>query len=271
MRRRSSWPVLIAAGVLTLGALTMPAQTPAPAPAGVVKADAEFSRKAYDTYRTMVQSSPYRQPAVAIPWPDQHQRTRHRHRRGRRERRAEHLRRVCDQRRLEDRRRRRDVAGRVRESAVDQHRRHRRRAVESGHRVGRAPASRTCFAPRCRASAIFKSTDGGRTFQHTGLADTQTIARIVVSPDQSEHRLCRVGRPCLDGQRDARRVQDDRRRADVDQGALSQPAYRRDRSGHGSRRIRTRSTQRCGSACGASGAIRGSSRATTRSGICEDD
>ena len=29
---------------------------------------------------------------------------------------------------------------------------------------------------------IFKSTDGGRTFQHSGLTDTQTIARIVVHP-----------------------------------------------------------------------------------------
>ena len=29
---------------------------------------------------------------------------------------------------------------------------------------------------------VFKSTDGGRTFQHSGLTDTQTIARIVVHP-----------------------------------------------------------------------------------------
>ena len=55
MRRRSSWSLLIGAGVLTLGGLTIPAQTPAPAQAVAVKADAEFSRKAYDTYRTMVQ------------------------------------------------------------------------------------------------------------------------------------------------------------------------------------------------------------------------
>ena len=29
---------------------------------------------------------------------------------------------------------------------------------------------------------IYKSTDGGSTFTHTGLTDTQTIARIVVHP-----------------------------------------------------------------------------------------
>src|SRR5262249_20310585 len=29
---------------------------------------------------------------------------------------------------------------------------------------------------------IFKSTDGGRTFLHSGLTDTQTIARIIVHP-----------------------------------------------------------------------------------------
>jgi photosystem II stability/assembly factor-like uncharacterized protein len=29
---------------------------------------------------------------------------------------------------------------------------------------------------------VYKSTDGGRTFQHAGLADTQTIARIIVHP-----------------------------------------------------------------------------------------
>src|SRR4029079_9004979 len=29
---------------------------------------------------------------------------------------------------------------------------------------------------------VFKSTDGGRSFQHAGLTDTQTIARIVPQP-----------------------------------------------------------------------------------------
>jgi photosystem II stability/assembly factor-like uncharacterized protein len=33
---------------------------------------------------------------------------------------------------------------------------------------------------------IFKSTDGGRTFSHSGLTDTQTIARIVVHPSNPD-------------------------------------------------------------------------------------
>src|SRR3954471_15463433 len=33
---------------------------------------------------------------------------------------------------------------------------------------------------------IFKSTDGGRTFSHSGLIDTQTIARIVVHPSNPD-------------------------------------------------------------------------------------
>ena len=114
---------------------------------------------------------------------------------------------------------------------------------------------------------VFKSTDAGRTFQHGGLTDTQTIARIVVHPDQPRHRLRRRERARLDRQRDARRVQDDRRRPHLGEGALPKPADRRHRSGDGSGGSRTRSTRRRGSACGASGATRGSSPATSETGI----
>ena len=63
---------------------------------------------------------------------------------------------------------------------------------------------------------VFKSIDGGRTFTHAGLTDTHTIARIVDPSDQPRHRLRRGVGPRLDRERDARRVQDDRRRAHVD-------------------------------------------------------
>ena len=33
---------------------------------------------------------------------------------------------------------------------------------------------------------VYKSTDGGRTFAHAGLADTQTIARIIVHPSNPD-------------------------------------------------------------------------------------
>ena len=181
MRRRSSWPVLIAAGVLTLGALTMPAQTPAPAPAGVVKADAEFSRKAYDTYRTMVQSSPY----GSLPW--------------------QYLGPT-------------NISGRATDIAVADANGARRiyaayatsgvwktdddgatwQAVFENQPstsigdIAVAPSNpdivwvgtgeSNLFRASMPGVGIFKSTDGGRTFQHTGLADTQTIARIVPHP-----------------------------------------------------------------------------------------
>ena len=180
MRRRSSWPVLIAAGVLTLGALTMPAQTPAPAPAGVVKADAEFSRKAYDTYRTMVQSSPYR----SLPW--------------------QYLGPT-------------NISGRATDIAVADANGARRiyaayatsgvwktdddgatwQAVFENQPstsigdIAVAPSNpdivwvgtgeSNLFRASMPGVGIFKSTDGGRTFQHTGLTDTQTIARIVLT------------------------------------------------------------------------------------------
>ena len=181
MRRRSSWPVLIAAGVLTLGALTMPAQTPAPAPAGVVKADAEFSRKAYDTYRTMVQSSPY----GSLPW--------------------QYLGPT-------------NISGRATDIAVADANGARRiyaayatsgvwktdddgatwQAVFENQPstsigdIAVAPSNpdivwvgtgeSNLFRASMPGVGIFKSTDCGRTFQHTGLADTQTIARIVPHP-----------------------------------------------------------------------------------------
>ena len=80
---------------------------------------------------------------------------------------------------------------------------------------------------------IYKSTDAGRTWTHMGLTDTQTIGRIVVHPTNPEHRLRRGVRSRVDRQRDARRVQDDRRRQDVGQDLLQEPADRRERPGDG--------------------------------------
>jgi len=31
-------------------------------------------------------------------------------------------------------------------------------------------------------AGLFKSSDGGRTFSHAGLADTHTIARVLIHP-----------------------------------------------------------------------------------------
>ena len=81
---------------------------------------------------------------------------------------------------------------------------------------------------------IYKSTDGGRTFTHMGLTDTQTIGRILVHPDQPEHRLRRRVRPRVDRQRYTRRVQDHRRRHDLEEGLLQERAHRRLGPGDGS-------------------------------------
>ena len=81
---------------------------------------------------------------------------------------------------------------------------------------------------------IYKSTDGGQTFTHMGLSDTQTIGRILVHPTESGHRLRRRLGARVDRQRNARRFQDDRRRQDVAQGLLPEPADRRVGPGDGS-------------------------------------
>jgi len=61
MTRRGRLIAGLAGAILAVTTLRMPAQVMAPAPAQApAKADAEFARRAYDTYRSMVQSSPYR-------------------------------------------------------------------------------------------------------------------------------------------------------------------------------------------------------------------
>ena len=151
----------------------------AQAPAG--RADAEYLRRAYGTYRAMAQASPYR----AVPW--------------------QHLGPA-------------NISGRATDVAVADRAGSRRIYVgyatsgvwktdDNGaswqpifeHQpstsvgdVAVAPSNPdivwigTGEANLFRASmagvGVFKSADGGRTFAHSGLTDTQTIARIVVHP-----------------------------------------------------------------------------------------
>lgn len=44
---------------------------------------------------------------------------------------------------------------------------------------------------------VYKSTDGGQTWTHMGLADTRHIGKIRVHPPQPRHRLCRRFGPRL--------------------------------------------------------------------------
>ncbi|MEO7274599.1 MAG: hypothetical protein ABIX28_04405 [Vicinamibacterales bacterium] len=177
MRRRLSWAVVVAAAVLTVGGLRSPAQ----APASAVKPDAEFSRKAYDTYRTMVESSAYRSLTWQYLGPT-------------------------------------NISGRATDVAVADTNGARRiyaayassgiwKTDDDGaswqavfeHQpstsigdIAVAPSNpeivwvgtgeSNLFRASMPGVGLLKSTDAGRTFQHAGLTDTQTIARIIVHP-----------------------------------------------------------------------------------------
>ena len=101
---------------------------------------------------------------------------------------------------------------------------------------------------------VYKSIDGGRTWKASGLADTRHIGRIVVHPVEPRHRLRRGGRPSLGTERRARRLQDHRRRPDVDEGAVRRRQHRRHRPRDRSRRIPTRCSRRRTSASARRGA-----------------
>ena len=149
------------------------------------KADAEYLRSAYDTYRAMMQASPYR----AIPWQPLGPT---------------------------------NISGRATDVAVSEKGGARRIyaayatsgvwktddngaswqpvfenyastsigdiAVASSNPdivwVGTGEAN--LFRASMAGVGVYKSTDGGRTFTHAGLTDTQTIARIVVHPANPE-------------------------------------------------------------------------------------
>jgi len=176
--RRFLAVLTFAAGV----AIALHAQVPAVAPA---PADADYLRKAYDTYRSMEQTSPFRSATWQFLGPT-------------------------------------NISGRATDIAVADS--NGRRRVYAGYATGgvwktddngatwqaifeHMPSTSTgdlAVAPSnpdivwvgtgeaniFRASmpgvGIYKSTDAGRTFQHMGLTDTQTIARIIVHPSNPD-------------------------------------------------------------------------------------
>ena len=180
-RRRTS---LMLSGIAAAAALvfTFPVLRAQQAP---TRADAEYLRKAYDTYRSMLQSSPYK----GVPW--------------------QYLGST-------------NISGRATDIAVADRGTTRRiyvayatsgvwktddnggtwqpvfenQASTSIGDIAVAPSNPdivwigTGEANLFRASmagvGIYKSTDGGRTFSHSGLTDTHTIARIVVHPTNPE-------------------------------------------------------------------------------------
>ena len=89
---------------------------------------------------------------------------------------------------------------------------------------------------------IYKSTDGGKTFQHIGLRETQTIARIVIDPRNPDIVYVAALGPPLRPQSGAWRLQDHRRRQDVEQRQVHRRGHRlhrhRDRSFEPGRPVR---------------------------------
>jgi photosystem II stability/assembly factor-like uncharacterized protein len=178
MRRSLLWTGGLAV-LLAVGTLRVPAQVTAPAPA--VTADAEYAREAYDAYRAMRESSPYRTLSWQYLGPT-------------------------------------NVSGRATDIAVADTQSGRRiyaayassgvwKTDDDGASwqaifedqpstsigdVAVAPSNPdivwvgTGESNLYRASmpgmGVFKSIDGGRTFLHSGLTDTQTVARIIVHP-----------------------------------------------------------------------------------------
>ena len=227
------------------------------------KADAEYLRSAYDTYRAMTQASPYR----GIPW----QPLGPTNISGRATdvavsggRQATHLR----------RRMRRAACGRPTTTARPGRRcskttpRPASATSRSPRRIptssGWVPASRTCSGHRWPGVGVYKSTDGGRTFTHAGLTDTQTISRIVVHPANPD--IVYVAPRATSGP--TTRCAACSRRPTAGK-TWSKVLYRSPRTGRhrsrdGSLGSRVRSTPRRGSGCGGSGAIRARSRVTAR-------
>jgi photosystem II stability/assembly factor-like uncharacterized protein len=170
--------------LVALGGLTLPAQAPAP-PQAPAQADAEFTRKAYDTYRSLLQTSPYRGLAWQYLGPT-------------------------------------NISGRATDIAVADAGTARRiyaayatsgvwKSDDDGaswqavfeHQpstsigdLAVAPSNpdivwvgtgeSNLFRASMPGVGVFKSTDGALTFHHSGLTDTQTIARIIVHPDNPD-------------------------------------------------------------------------------------
>jgi photosystem II stability/assembly factor-like uncharacterized protein len=176
-RRLSTFVALGFAAGLSLVLPALRAQTPS----GSARADAEFLRKAYTSYRAMADASPYK----SVPW--------------------QYLGPT-------------NISGRATDIAIADRGTSRRifagyatsgvwKTDDNGETwqavfenqpstsigdVAVAPSNpdivfvgtgeSNLFRASMPGVGIFKSSDGGRTFVHSGLTDTQTIARIVIHP-----------------------------------------------------------------------------------------
>jgi len=78
-----------------------------------------------------------------------------------------------------------------------------------------------------QGDGVYKSTDAGKTWKHMGLEDTQTISRIRIDPDNPDVvYVAALGHPAAPNEQ-ARHLQDDRRRPDLEEGSLPRRQHRR--------------------------------------------
>ena len=76
---------------------------------------------------------------------------------------------------------------------------------------------------------VYKSADAGKTWTHVGFSDSQAISKIRIHPTEPRHRLRRVVRQVRRPERRARRLQEHRRRQDLEEDPLPRRQDRRGR------------------------------------------
>ena len=172
---------------------------------------------------------------------------------------AEHvLRRLRQRRRLAIDRLRLQLGAALRRPVDRIDRRDRRRAVRIRTSSTSAPARASSVPTSRSATAIYKSTDAGKTWKHLGLRDSQMIAAIDVDPGNAEPALRRRARPSVRAERRARHLPLDRRRHARSRRCSTRTNTRAPTKCASIRAIRTSSTRRCGSSNRASSRARDS-------------
>ncbi len=110
-------------------------------------------------------------------------------------------------------------------------RRDRRRAEQLRARSTSAPARPTCVPTSRTATACTSRPTAERRWTHIGLDDTRQIGAIVVDPHNANVAyVAALGHP-YGAERRTRRLQNDRRRKNLEQSALQKSRHRRDLAG----------------------------------------
>ena len=168
----------------------------------------------------------------------------HRRPRGLRSQPVDLLRRHRARRRLENHQQRHDVRGAVPGPGPDVDRRRRRSRRPIPISSGSARGESNNRQSTSWGDGVYKSTDGGKTYTNMGLRTSRHINRIVIDPREQRRRARRRDRQPVGPGRRARRLQDHRRRPDLEAGAEGRRRHRRQRPRRWIRRTARSSTRR---------------------------